>query len=138
MGRLLQIRLRAASAVTGYDFGGAVELFLEPGGHVAEEWQLAPAGAQRARAGQSVALALGAHEIFHGLKRETLVSWKTACRSFVTYEAPGFVVVQHDLRLQVAPFAVARVHELARFLVAVLHVVGATAPLPIARRRDPC
>lgn len=112
--KLLQIRV-LFERLTWYDFGGAVELLLEPGGHVAEQRQLAPAGAQRARAGQSVTLALGAHKVLDG-------------------QAPGLVVVQHHLRLEVAPLAIARVHELARLLVAVLHVVRAAAPLPIAAR----
>ena len=53
--------------LTGDDFGGAVELFFEPVAHVAEERHLAPAGAQRARPGQSVTLALGAHVVLDGL-----------------------------------------------------------------------
>ena len=43
-----------------------------------------------------------------------------------------------NLGFEVGAFAVAGVHELARLFVAVLDVIGATAPLPVAVRRDTC
>ena len=66
------------------DFGGGVELVLEAVADVAEERHLAPAGAQRARTGQAVALAFGAHVVLH-------------------LQPAHLVVVQHHLRAVSSP-----------------------------------
>ena len=52
-----------------------------------------------------------------------------------TYQPAGFVVVQHDLCLEVATLAVLGVHELARLLVSVLDVVSTASPFPVTVRR---
>lgn len=61
----------AVAVVAGDDLGRAVERLLQSVADLPERRHLAPAGAHRAGAGQSVALALGSHEIAHGLRSES-------------------------------------------------------------------
>lgn len=55
------------AVVGAHDARCAVEALQQPRAHLTERGQLLPAGAQRARAGQTVALALGACVAPHGL-----------------------------------------------------------------------
>lgn len=59
----------AAAVVAGDDLGCAVEALLESVPDVAEGRHLAPARAEGAGAGQSVALTLGPHEVLYRLQQ---------------------------------------------------------------------
>lgn len=127
----------------------AVERLLQPVPNVAERRHLSPAGANRARAGQAVAFALGPHEVAHRLD-QTVISSRKPCqirgtrfgvsmrninkgnKVQVAYQTTRVVVVQLDQRLDVAAFSVRRVHELPRFFESEFYVVPAASPFPIA------
>lgn len=129
----------------------AVERLLQPVPNVAERRHLPPTGANRARAGQPVTLALGPHEVAHRLN-QTVKSSRKPCQirgaTFagstrgiengnkvqVAYQTTSVVVVQLDQRLDVAAFSVRRVHELPRLFESEFHVVPAASPFPIALR----
>jgi len=53
-----------------------------------------------------------------------------------TYQSSCLVVVQHDLRFEVAASSVAGVHKFARLFITVLDIVSASAPLPVAVSRN--
>lgn len=57
----------AVTVVARYDLGRSIERLLQPVAHLAERRHLAPAGAHCTRARETVALALGAHEVSHCL-----------------------------------------------------------------------
>ena len=59
---------QSLAIVGAHDTRGAVEPLEQPRAHLAERGQLLPAGAQRARAGQAVALAFGPRVAPHGLR----------------------------------------------------------------------
>lgn len=59
---------QSLAVIGSHDTRGAVEALEQPRAHLAERGQLLPAGSQRARARQPVALALGARMAPHGLR----------------------------------------------------------------------
>lgn len=59
---------QSLAVVGSHDTRGAVEALEQPRAHLTERGQLLPAGSQRARARQPVALALGARVAPHGLR----------------------------------------------------------------------
>lgn len=59
---------QSLAVVGSHNTRGAVEALEQPRAHLAERGQLLPAGPQRARARQPVALALGARMAPHGLR----------------------------------------------------------------------
>ena len=63
----------ALAVVAGDHLGGAVEALLEAVAHVAERRHLAPARLEGARAGEAVALTLGAHVVLDGLEERKVV-----------------------------------------------------------------
>lgn len=69
------------SVVPGYHLGRAVERLLEPVADLAKRRHLAPAGADRARARQTVALAFRSHEVADRLRkrREKKTQTQTQC-----------------------------------------------------------
>lgn len=118
------------------DFSGPVELVFKANSDVSKERQFPPARPQRARAGQSVALAFRPHVVLDRLINTSFSSYKTWIKpNCLAYQSAGLIVVQHDLNFEVSSFAVTGVHKLTRFLISVLNVIRASAPLPIAIRR---
>ena len=61
---------------------------------------------------------------------------KTTAVQISAYQTTGVVVVQFHQRLDVTALAIRGVHEVPRLLESELHVVAATAPLPVTLGRQ--
>ena len=133
--------------LTWNHFCSAIKLFFESCCNVVENGQFPPAGAQRARSRQSVTFAFGAHKVLDclfdigkWLRLESFFFFQKEQSMIVSfsfiYQSSCLVVVQHDLRFEVAASSVAGVHEFARLFITVLDIVSASAPLPVAVSRN--